>query len=341
MVCTTPMFRAIKEQYPACQVWVMGNAINKELLAGHPDVDNYIIYEHRKDIGQLVNEARSWQIDAACITAPEARPLTFLYLASIPLIVAPRIKNGRSPYETPLYKILSRLAVTAPHHMGSYAPREYLRLLEPLGIKTGNTAKRVTYSPTAQKKVREFFAKDGLRPEKDFLVGISPGAGNKIKTWPAERFARVAEYIQKNYGAKIIVLGGARDAEETAGMFAALSPASPVTNAVGAFSIDELKAAVAKLNLFIAVDTGPIYIAEAFGVPTIDIVGPIDEREQPPISEKHRVVVAPRQAPALYVMNARVYDAAEARRQTEEITVEMVTAEFDRLAAALGRKKTI
>ena len=36
------------------------------------------------------------------------------------------------------------------------------------------------------------------------------------------------------------------------------------------------------VHLFISVDTGPIYIAEAFNVPTVDIVGPVDENVQPP-----------------------------------------------------------
>jgi ADP-heptose:LPS heptosyltransferase len=73
------------------------------------------------------------------------------------------------------------------------------------------------------------------------------------------------------------------------------------------------------------VDTGPIYVAEAFGTPTVDIVGPVDEREQPPIGQKHRVVVPPeRRIPALHIMNAHGYDRKEARRQSEAITTAMV-----------------
>ena len=95
------------------------------------------------------------------------------------------------------------------------------------------------------------------------------------------------------------------------------------------FSIDELKALIAQAGLFISVDTGPLYIAEAFGVPTVDIVGPMDEREQPPIGEHHKVVVPPRTAAAIHIMNARVYDEQEARRQIEAISVEMVCEAVD------------
>ena len=65
-----------------------------------------------------------------------------------------------------------------------------------------------------------------------------------------------------------------------------LNPETQFVNTDGLFSLDELKALIQRLSLFISVDTGPIYIAEAFDVPTIDIIGPMDENEQPPRGEK-------------------------------------------------------
>ena len=85
-----------------------------------------------------------------------------------------------------------------------------------------------------------------------------------------------------------------------------------------------------------SVDRGPLYIAEAFGVPTVDIVGPVDEREQPPIDVRHVVVVPEgRRRAELHVMNGRVYDAAEARRQVVAISVEQVTRSIDELMRRL------
>lgn len=92
-------------------------------------------------------------------------------------------------------------------------------------------------------------------------------------------------------------------------------------NTAGLFTIDELKCAVSMLDLFISVDSGPIYIAEAVGVPTVDIVGPMDEKEQPPISENNIVVVPKRDEPMLHIMNARVYNVVEAQRQIDSISV--------------------
>ena len=322
MVCTTPLFNAIKKQYPAAAVWVVGDALNKELLAGHPSVDGYIVWP--RAILSIENELRAQHFDALCITATSAEAVVSAFLAGVPCIVAPKIAGGWSPYETKLYSLVRSLVFTAPHTMGQYAPREYLRLLSPLGIHTTDTKKTLIYSPQAAQKAEVYL--HSIRWDTKLLVGIAPGAGNKIKEWPPERFAAVADHIAATYSATVVVFGSSRDEEEVAAMMRAVTNKDRVHNALGVFAIDELKAAVSKLSLFISGDTGPIYIAEAFGVPTIDIVGPMDEREQPPQGERHYVLVPPRKTPQLHIMNASVYDAAEARRQAEAVRVEDVMA---------------
>ena len=106
---------------------------------------------------------------------------------------------------------------------------------------------------------------------------------------------------------------------------------TPIVDLCGHLNIDELKALISKMSAFISVDTGPIYIAEAFGVSTIDIVGPMDENEQPSRGPRHKVVVGERLKPELHIMNARVYDETEARRQIDSITVDMVMRAFREL----------
>jgi heptosyltransferase II len=316
MVCTTPLLRAIKRAHPKAQVTVVGNALNQEVLKGNNDRDEYVVFG---GIGAMVKRLRCGNYDAVVVAgAPDFSSVAVAYLAGAPLVVAPEVKEGDSPLNDVWYRLLCRLVTTVPHRMGHYAPREYLRLLEPLGIHAEDTTKHLAYSLQAAQTAQEFLA-----PIKRPIVGISPGAGNKIKQWPPERFAAVADALLRERGASVVVLGGARDREEAREMLAHCK--EPVVEALEKFSIDELKAIIAGLDLFVAVDTGPIYIAEAFGVPTVDIVGPMDEREQPPRSEKHIVVVPPsRTKPAIQLFRAKWYNHAEARRQAESISVQAV-----------------
>lgn len=329
MVCTTPMFRAIKKRYPEAKLWVVGDALNREILVGNPDVDEYRVCG--SDVYQIARELRKQRFDFGCVTGPDLKGLAVLILAGVHAVVAPRVEGGRS-LQTRTYRVLKWFVIQKSHRMGSYAPREYLRLLEPLNIFTEDTTKHLFFSEEAGQRVRNFI--ENQRIEKgQIIVGVSPSAGNKIKQWPLERFAAVIDYLVNRHKAKVFVIGGRRDEEQVREVME-LVTASGVVNTLNRFSIEELKAFISNLDLFISVDTGPIYIAEAFGVATVDIVGPMDENEQPPRGSRHRVVVPERREPALHIMNAREYDFAEARRQAEAISVESIVRVVDELLAS-------
>jgi len=339
MVCTTPMFKAVKQKYPKCELVVAGDRINKDILELNKDVDGYILLS-KNSFRENLQNFKNKGFDFACITSPSFGYLSALYLAGIPLIVAPKIENGWSPYETKPYKMIRNFVVFVSHKMGHYAPRQYLNLLEPIGIYSEDTTKHLFFSDKAEKKISDFLKKEDIF-NSEFIVGISPSAGNKIKQWPVERFSAVADYLYKKYNAKIIIIGAKNDRPEVLEMVEKLDKETRAINTLDMFSIDELKCLISKMKMFVAVDTGPIYIAEAFNVPTIDITGPIDENEQPPIGKLHKVVnIKNREKPQLYVMNARGYDYAEARRQTEDITVGMVIREFDDLCSLIEKDGT-
>ncbi|MDD3531284.1 MAG: glycosyltransferase family 9 protein [Candidatus Pacebacteria bacterium] len=329
IVCCTPVFRALRARLPHARLVALGPKLVEPLLEHSGLVDAHI------DIGadNAIDHIRAEHADAAVVLGPSFGSAVLLCLAHLPLVVIPKVVGGYSPNETRLYKLLSRFVATYPYHRGEYAPRERLRALEPLGIVIDDTTKKLGFSDAGAATAAQFLADNSIDPKKDFVVGISPSAGNKIKEWPAERFAQVADYLIEKYDAKIVIIGSAADAAKAAEMKQYLH--TPVADATGAFDLDTLKASISKLSLFISVDTGPIYIAEAFNVPTIDIVGPVDEKVQPPRGPLHRNVIPERTHPMLSILNARSYDETEAVRQVNSITVAAVTHELDLLIAAM------
>jgi len=335
MVCTTQLFRAVKEKYPRCRVIVMGNTLNQQLLESHKDVDEYIVTG--QSVFKTIQEIRKHKIDFAALAAPDFIGLAILYLAGIPAITAPHIQGGVSMYETRPYKMARKFVITKPHQMGRYTPREYLRLLEPIGIQTNNTKKHLEHSAQAKYFALDFYQEHAISPHTDFIVGIAPSVGNRIKLWYGDRFAHVAHYIVRNYSARIVIIGGKADRETADEMIRHVDVQTRVIDSVGQLSIDQLKAVISKMNLFIGVDTGPLYIAEALGIPTVDIIGPLDEKEQPPRGRLRKVVMLEnREKPELHIMNARSYNEKEARRQIEEITVEMVIEKINELMKQLS-----
>ena len=328
MVCTTPVFRAIKAHYPNARVIVVGiGNINGALLAGSPDVDRYI---ESGSFIKTVRALRREQPQAAVVVGPDVFAGACAILSGAQTVVLAAVV-GQTAYMTRPYQLLLPRTVSTPHYMHEYAPREYLRVLEPLGIVVSDTQKHLAVDATATASVRTRFA--ALTKSARPVIGIIPSAGHQVKAWPVDRFALVAEHCAKQYQATIVVIGGAPDRKRTEAFIAMLSPQVSVVDTVGQLSIEELKALIAHLTLVVAPDTGAIYIAEALGIPTVDIVGPVDEREQPPIGPIHEVVVPPRIRPELFVMDARSYNMAEVTRQLMATTVPMVTEAVDRLLA--------
>lgn len=334
MVCATPIFHVIKKKYPDCEVIVAGFANCSTVHENNLDVDHYVTLDQHDFTANLA-KIRGLKADVALVTTPSFEGTALLFLAGIKTIISPHVVNGFCPYQTKSYQMMMPLFISITHRMRHYAPREYLDMLRSLGIESEDTTKYVGFSKAAKQKMHATLVNKGISLETDFLVGISISAGNLIKKWPGERFAEVANHIASKHQAVVVFIGGKGDVAETVSTIAELKKLNPSARTIdmtGQCSIDELKALMSHFNLFVSVDTGPIYIAEALHVPTVDITGPIDELEQPPIGKFHKVVnIKNRKSPQLFVMNARVYDHAEAKRQVEEITVESVIAVVDEL----------
>ena len=326
MIVTTSMFRVIKKVYPDCRVAVVGSAVNKQILEGNPDVDKYIVWED--DIDKMIGMVAPGNYDFGCMTSPNLHSLATLYLSGIKSISAPFITCGWSPYETKSYKLVRNFVIKKEHRMRQYVPREYLRLLEPIGIFTDDTNKYIYWTKEAEAKINEFIK--NINKHYSMLVGVLPGAGNKIKQWPAERFAAAADYLIEKYDAFILVIGNEGNRKEIDTMLANVKNQDNIRDCSWP-SIDELKALVSKLNMTVSVDTGPVFIAEASGVPTIDIAGSIHPHEMSPNDGKFHLLVMSEGEPQIWTMNARLIDREKAREQIESITVSMVTEKIDEL----------
>jgi ADP-heptose:LPS heptosyltransferase len=284
---------------------------------------------------QNVETIKAKNIDFACLPGPSFIYSAMLYLSGIPLVAISSIENGFCPAEILPYRIMKYLVYPSRHLMLSYAPREYLRLLEPIGIFTDDATKHLAFTSESAMAIDQLFTQEGI-VATDLLVIISPSAGNKTKQWDARNFAQVADYLYSKYGAKIVLIGAKNDEVEITEMVANLASGTRIINTLNNLSIDETKALFARSNLFISVDTGPVYYAEAFGVPNVNITGPVDEKEQPPISDIHKVIFADVACrPCSFVMNG-----ARSCHNIENpfvclrlVTPEMVCKQIDELLA--------
>lgn len=317
MVCATPLLRAIKRAYPATRLIVLGTPKNQELLTGNADIDRYLpvtsfwtalraLACERPECGIAVNASVS---EVGLLYLSGARVVTSFMHARVGAAM----------------RLLARLIVTVPYESGRYVPRENLRLLEPCGIASEDTTKVLEISDASRRAVSAELAAPGAP-----LVVIAPGAGQPYRIWPPERFAALARHIHERTGAMIAVIG--MRGEEATESFLASAGDLPVFDARQP-SIDRLKAIISLAAMVIANDSGALYVAEAFGTPTLAIAGIADPTEHLPRGPHDRAVLPHVGGPLVHaaVSDPASVDLRDAHHRLASITVEDVSAAFDEL----------
>ena len=98
MVCSTPVFHAIRQRFPEARMVVLGDSVGKEVLKDNPDVDDYIL--DIKNPLALSRVLRRQRFAASIILVPDSKALAAAYLAGIPFIAASRIEGGFCPWQT-------------------------------------------------------------------------------------------------------------------------------------------------------------------------------------------------------------------------------------------------
>jgi len=110
------------------------------------------------------------------------------------------------------------------------------------------------------------------------VVILVPGAAaGPSKRWPAERFARIADWLAEKYNATV-VLSVAPNAEEKhiAEHIVDAAKRKPINLGDTPVGLGELKALIALADLVICNDTGPRHIAIGLKRKVITLVGPND-----------------------------------------------------------------
>lgn len=120
-------------------------------------------------------------------------------------------------------------------------------------------------------------------------IGIHAGAKMPARRWPAQDFAKVADYFVERFHAQIILTGSA-DEKATVCAVAERMHTRPL-NVVGETSLGGLAALIRELDLFISNDTGPAHVANAVDTPGVTIFGPADPRRWASLDARRHPIV--------------------------------------------------
>lgn len=271
-----PALRSLRQHFPQSRITVVSGATATELLRLAQCADEVLpvgrfrhgeivapgkFYRSTKSLGAL----RRLYFDLAIPFHSGAETEILLQFAQpqARLDKEKTLPQGIQAVLERVSKALSPHSAVRPH-----LAHEYLRKLEPLGVRPLEAEPRLSTDRAADEHLEKFLQKHGVA-FGELLVGIHPGAGLKQNVWPQARFASLAARLIHNFNARVLVFAGPHERGQAKRLVSAL-PAKRAL-AFEAPKLPDLISAFARLSLLVANHSGPAHVAAAVGTPVVVI----------------------------------------------------------------------
>ena len=120
-------------------------------------------------------------------------------------------------------------------------------------------------------------------------IALVPRSRWETKNWPPEYFGALAARVLARRPASFFIVGGPGD-EAAARAVAEAAPPGATIDRCGRTSLVELGSLLQEMDLVVTVDSGPMHLAAALGVPVLALFGATDPVRTGPFGDIHRVL---------------------------------------------------
>jgi heptosyltransferase-2 len=289
-VLTVPFLRNLRAAYPAARIDLMLEPFSGQVIEGCPYIDQVIPFEFKtihaystpSQRGKIAGYIHYWKMikdrnyDAVFVLKRSLSSALLVLAAGVPRRIG-FATEGRG------------LALTDPvlYRQDQHEVENFLDCLRVLDVPIQSRDLELWPSSEGDQKVLSLFAEAGWKAE-DVKIIIHPVASLHAKQWPLDRFAEVMAALKKKHTVRFIYTGAKSDAAlyheiEDMGSFSGL-------NLCGVTNLHENISVYRAANLFFGVDSGPMHMAAAVGVPVVALFGPTDERKWGPWGNYHSVI---------------------------------------------------
>ncbi|MBI3756056.1 MAG: glycosyltransferase family 9 protein [Deltaproteobacteria bacterium] len=287
IICSTSVFRAIKKKYPYAHLSALVNPVAIELLEYNPYINEIVSLDNGFYKGftgkmRLAKMFRNGRYDIAISLNPTVPFTLAVFWALIP------VRLSLMPdFAGITYKLASVFSTYFERHRrGRLVAETYMAMLKAIGIDDDDISKDVFHSPDADDKVERFLTPELRTLNSKLKIGLAVTSGNKLKEWGAENMAVLADKLITELGVGVILIGAKRDRDVADEISSLVEHKSKMIDTVGKFNLAELPPLIERLSLFIGVDTGIAYMADALNIPIVNIAGPSDMEDQRPTGRK-------------------------------------------------------
>jgi ADP-heptose:LPS heptosyltransferase len=162
---------------------------------------------------------------------------------------------------------------------------QYMEFVRHLGLSVTEPVHLLPSHASAETRAGELVRELGGAP---ILVNL--GASKPANRWVPGRFGELALEASRRFAHPVCLIGGPDDRALFRADLERIGSGSEVHDLVGATSLEELWALERRSRLFVGLDTGPMHLAAAVGLPCVILFGAADPRRTGPWGDRHRVV---------------------------------------------------
>lgn len=323
-----PLLAVLRKNEPTSHIaWVVNRSF-AELLEGHPYLDEVIVFEREAfdgrqrllessmDFVRFVRGMRDRRFDLAL----DLQGLFRSGLMTLGTGAGTRLGFAGARELAGLgYNDYVRVPNPEMH-----AVDRYLLFARQLGLSTRGRAD-FTLPPAPVDAAWAEGLVTGLRSERGPVVVMSPAARWTTKCWPAAHYAELSDTLVRRRRATVVFVGSAGDRATVRRIRHMTAERS--MDLAGQTTLRRLAALLARADLMVSNDTGPMHLAAAVGCPVLAFFGPTSPVRTGPYAGATRSVVLSSRTPC-----APCYRKECHRRQClQDITPDRAQEEAGRL----------
>jgi heptosyltransferase-3 len=274
----TPLLRALREAFPSARITVIVNSGTEAMLANNPHIDEVMVYQRggggRGPLARLV-----YELGFAMELRKRRFDLTFGMTdgdrsAWYSLVAGAKHRYGQA-HKSWHWKLDPRTnAYNHPTRPGQESVHEVVKhfnLLERAGLKLNEPGPLCLVVP-GDLRTWAHAELASLRPAK--IVHVHPVSRWLWKRWSSAQMAEVIDWLQTERGARVVVTSGPAEQErQLAQEIVRLCRTQPLFYD-GNLSLSQIAALCAESDGYFGIDTAPMHMAAAVGVPVVALFGP-------------------------------------------------------------------
>lgn len=299
---TTPVIKFLRQNFPDAYIAYMCNSRVESIFQNNELIDEVIVFEKKlmtRKLGRSIIDIFKKGCSFASFVRKKKFDLSIDYslnfqFSLFTMLIGIKERIGLDYKKRSIF-LTKRIVFEGfeDRHVVEY----YVSVLELIGISPKFCSLGMELGRAELVRATEILKNEGIYLDKHTCIAICPAGGESWgrdawrKHWQADKFAKLADRIIKEFGAKVIIFA-AQD-EATIGNEVSNLMEEEAINLSGKTNTIDFLALLSKCKILVTNDGGPLHVGVVLGVKTVSIFGPVSDVTYGPYSanyKKHIVV---------------------------------------------------